>query len=128
MDYLGLSYLGIFSLAWLFGLKEHIEFKAHKYFIFLSILSGTLIIISVVLTWPANIPAEIKRIWKYILIYLIVTEVMITKYELKLLPDRLKEKDDIELEMDGLTTGFSLFIGFILIAPGLYYAYKVAFL
>jgi hypothetical protein len=128
MDYLGLSYLAIFSFAWLFGLKEHIEFKAHKYFIFLSILSGILIIISVVLTWPANISPEIKKIWKYILIFLIVTEIMITKYELKLLPERLKEKDDIELQMDNFTIGFSLFIGTILIAPGLYYAYKVAFL
>ncbi len=128
MDYLGLSYLAIFSLAWLYGLKEHIEFKEHKYFIFLSILSGILIITSVVLTWPKTIPAEIKSIWKYILVFLIVIEIIITKYELKILPDRLKEKDGIELEMDNLTIGFSLFVGLVLIAPGLYYAYKIAFL
>lgn len=128
MDYLGLSYLAIFSLAWLYGLKEHLEFKEHKYFIFLSILSGFLIIASVVLTWPKTIPSEIKNIWKDILGFLIVIEIIITKYELKILPDRLKEKDNIEIEMDNLTIGFSLFLGIILIAPGLYYGYKVAFL
>ncbi len=128
MDYSGLLYLAVFSLAWIFGLEEHIEFKEHKYFIFLSILSGILLISSVVLTWPANLPYEIKKIWKYVFVFLIVTEIIITKYELKILPDRLKEKDNIEMEMDSFTIGFSLFLGFILIAPGLYYAYKLAFL
>jgi hypothetical protein len=128
MDYFGLFYLGVFSLAWLFGIKEHLEFKEKWYLILMSIISGIIIIVSVVLTWPAEIPKIIKHSWKFVIVYLIISEIFITKYELSVLPKRLKEKDDLDLQMDATTIGFTLFIGILLLAPGLCYAYKVAFL
>jgi len=128
MDYIGLFYLSVFSAAWLFGLKDHIESKEKWYLFFLSVSSGILIISSVVLTWPESMPQILKNIWKFVLVYIIVAEIFVTKYELKILPKRMKEKEGMDIEMDNLTIGFSLFIGILLFAPGFYYGYKLAFL
>ena len=128
MDYVGLVYLGIFSLAWLFGLKDNIESKEKWYFFVLSLISGSLIIVSVVLTWPGELPQVLKYYWKYVLVFIIVAESFIMKQELSILPERMKEKEGIEMKMDKFTIAFSVFIAVALFGPGLYYGYKIAFL
>ena len=128
MDYFGLIYLAVFSLVWLFGLREDIELKVHKYYIFLSILTGMLLIASVVLTWPAQIPAELKRIWRYVFVFMIVSELMLTQYELKILPEKIEQKSDEEFEVDIYFIFFAIILSIMLLGPGFYYAYKVAFL
>ena len=125
MDYFGLFYLSIFSLAWLFSLKDSIEYKEKIIYIIISVINGIIIISSVVLTWPGNIPFILKNIWKYVIIYFIVTEIITIKHEIDILPQRLKEKEDIDIEFDSSIVAFSIFISLIPISPGLYYAYKL---
>ena len=128
MDYFGLIYLSVFSFFWLFGLKEDIELKIHKYFIFWSFLTGILLMASVVLTWPANISANLKRIWRYVFAFIIFSEVAITSYELKIMPEKLSQKEEMDMEIDFSFVMVVIIIDTILLSPGLYYAYKLAYL
>ncbi len=127
MDYFGLAYLSLFSLAWLFSLGEHIKHKEKFHIIILTFFVGVFAIISVTLTWPKLINPQIKEYWKYVLLYIILAEAVIIKYEIKILPERIEELE-VDIEVDDAIKGFSIFIELLLIFPSLYYAYKVAFL
>jgi len=127
MDYTGLVYLAIFSFAWLFDLKELIESKDKKFLIIIASISGVLLMASVVLTWPKDIPLELKYYWRYVLVFIIIAEIYKTKYEILILPEKLKSKEGIEIKIDKLTIGFGIFITICLFGPGIYYGYQLAF-
>ena len=107
------------------------NFKKSKdrwFLIILSLVSGVLLMASVVLTWPKTIPRDIKYYWRFILVFILVAETYKMKYEISVLPEKLKAKEGIDFQMDKLTLGFTVFIATALFAPGIYYAYKLSFL
>ncbi len=127
-------YVGIYSLIWLYSIAEHIKLKEKIWFILLSIISGVLIIGGIVLYWPESVPSELKQIWKYVFFFIMFTEGILLKYEMKILEKKelFKDKDndsdfDFDFEPTGGVLYFSIGLAILLIAPGIYYNFIVAF-
>lgn len=127
-------YIGIYSLIWLYSISEHIKLKEKIWFILLSIVSGVLIMGGIVLYWPESVPSELKQIWKYVFFFIIFIEGILLKYEMKILKKKELFKDknedsdfDFDFEPTGGVLYFSIGLALLLIAPGIYYNFIVAF-
>lgn len=131
--FFGALYSSIFTVIWIKGVRRYIFQKEKLWFIALSILSGILLVTGVLLALIHEPPAIIKENWRYVFCVMLFIEMIVTYYELTIAPKQLlKELEKQHGEEMDLNINWMLSVGavvsVVMLAPGLYFNYRLAFL